>query len=72
MRKLIGGLAISWGSASQMKPWERASRVKRFIGRPKKALLRSESKASATKAPSRNGNQQHIMVMTQTFSSYKE
>jgi len=68
---------------------ERATRVKRLIGRPQEALLCAkakrqqhgfclcESEATATrflsvrkrsdsnnKAPSRNGNQPHVMVMT--------
>ncbi|MDM5246989.1 hypothetical protein [Lysinibacillus sp. G4S2] len=49
---------------------ERASRVKRLIGRPQEALLCSARKRSVSgkcficaKAPSRNGNQPHVLVM---------
>ncbi|MGY3187964.1 hypothetical protein [Lysinibacillus sp. TE18511] len=52
---------------------ERATRVKRLIGRPQEALRESEASAAnvlsvrkrsgSNKAPSRNGNQLHVMEM---------
>ncbi|MDM5250633.1 hypothetical protein [Lysinibacillus sp. G4S2] len=52
---------------------ERATRVKRLIGRPQEALLCAKESAAnllsvrkrsvSNKAPSRNGNQPHVLVM---------
>ncbi|WP_223553536.1 hypothetical protein [Lysinibacillus sphaericus] len=59
---------------------ERATRVKRLIGRPQGSSALRESEASAAnvlsvrkrsdsnKAPSRNGNQPHVLVMNQNMN----
>jgi len=47
-----GGWATPWGSASQMRPW---SEQREWSG----------SSDAPRKAPSRNGNQPHVLVKSQ-------
>jgi len=46
-----GGWATPWGSASQVRPWSEQSEW-------------SGSSDAPRKAPSRNGNQPHVLVMS--------
>ncbi|MGY3186248.1 hypothetical protein [Lysinibacillus sp. TE18511] len=63
-------LGDSLGISVTDETLERATRVKRLIGRPQEALLCAKAKrqrSDSNKAPSRNGNQPHVLVKNHIF-----